>query len=469
MTAQEKLAQFVYSRDAENKEFKQISDAIAIGHKMIVVNGKAGTGKSTYINDLSSFCVANDIDVRRVAFTGIAAKRIEGTTIHRQFNLRVGPYLPIEKELKLPEVDVERPKPKPDSPKPSFVPGTVISLAELSNMIGTPWNLKKIDLLVFDELSMLRCDTIDVCNIRMQQAHGNRLPFGGCIVLFFGDVVQLSAIVSASDQKVLAQYYKDPFSFRESDVFAHGEIFELELTKNYRQRNDQHFMTLLEAIRRDGLLPATIAELNNRVQEFNDWKNMDYSTQIICCDNAKAHYYNTQLLSEIALESYTFEANVEGDISDSEFSASRFLEVKVGSKVMVLRNKPSAGIVNGDMGMVVAVSDHEITVDVNGRSIPFRREEWVIEDYYFNKAEEKMHSVYRGKVTQFPLKLAWAITVHKAQGQPYEKVMCDLRDTFDPGHPYVALSRATSLEGITLLAPVSPLRNVARRSKGTGF
>jgi hypothetical protein len=460
MTVGEKLSAFKYERDLENKEFQEVLAAITRGETFIAINGRAGTGKSTFIKDFSAFCTINAIKLQRLAFTGIAAKNINGSTIHSYFDLDIRPYLPTESIMEHYWNDYST-YPGEAARITSTGERIRIKLSSFGHLAGLElffriqWQtLANLDVLIFDEVSMIRCDTLDVCDLLMRRARSSDAPFGGCLVLFFGDLVQLPPVVSESDRKVLEVYYQEPFGYKQSDVVQRAPPFEVELETIYRQRNDKGFIKLLDAIRHDGMMPTTIEELNKRVKEFIDWKRMDYSTQIICCANARATTYNEQLLSLIDLPEKVYEANVHGDLLEHEYTPPKTLKLKVGAKVMLIKNNKKEGYVNGDMGIVLELHDDHIIVGVSGQLIQVRREYWDIEEHEYVEGQRRVSSKSRGGVQQFPIRLAWAITVHKSQGQTFDNILCDLRDTFVEGHEYVALSRATSLKGVTMLAPI---------------
>lgn len=429
-----------YEPDPNNEVVAQIAEAISEGSRLITIAGRAGTGKSTLIKHISHYCAERGLCIARVAPTGIAARNIDGETIHRFFRLDVRPYLPaMERAQTLRPLSAQQKRP---------IPGTGIPMA-----LVDPY--RRTQILIIDEASMVRCDILDECDCLLRNAKDSNQPFGGCLVLMFGDLGQLPPVASPNDQGILSLHYQAPFDFYQSDVVRANPPAAFELKTVYRQRDDPDFKRLLDFIRVDGLMPSTISELNERVREYQDWRLVNhFESQIICFNNHTASRYNAEILSYIELPEQVYDARYSGALEQSDFRAPQHLVLKVGAKVMFVRNSAGRDFVNGDIGSVVQLFSDSVDVEVRGEVVRVGMMTWEVFDYVYSEDERKVMAKWRGRIEQIPLRLAYAITAHKAQGQTYRSIYCDLTGGFEKGHEYVALSRATSLQGVTLLAPI---------------
>lgn len=447
---------FAFS-DPENEEFAQVSEWIASGKKLIAIYGEAGTGKSTFIRELTAYCGLRQINIQCVAFTGKAAGNIEGRTLHSFFGLDIRPYLPTERIFEHPThaqlatagMETSGMKVLEDG---RSVPWFKITL-ELYFRLRTA-DLERLDILVIDEVSMVRCDLLDVADILLRKVRGIDEPFGGVIVLLIGDKRQLPPVTTGADSKVLGDHYNAPYSYAESDVIRSNLVHEVLLDTVYRQK-DPGFIAMLRGIRLNGLMPDDIETLNERLAPSVQFERIHVGDQIICSTNNSVDFYNHKMLDLIRSDEAIYTAKVSAGFPPSEYPTSVELKLKLGAKVMFLRNDRARRYYNGTIGQVRALYDDRVVVEVNGQEIEVTRESWNSRMYKHNKERRSVDAIGATEsFSQIPLRLAWAMTTHKAQGQTFDRIYCDLSDEFIPEHTYVTLSRCRSLEGITLLAPL---------------
>lgn len=384
----------------------------------LFLTGKAGTGKSTL---LDYFRDTTKKKCAVLAPTGVAALNVEGETIHSFFGL-----------------------------KPGF------ELEEVSQKFKKPRNIKmfeKLQTIVIDEISMVRADLLDAVNIFLQKTLENNLPFGGLQMIFIGDLFQLPPVVTYSDRDAFSLRYQTPFFFG-ADVFDH-EDFEMqyiELEKVYRQ-SDDFFIKLLNAVRDKSIDWNQIKELNTRVDPtFEDDENYIHLTTT----NADAKKINDAKLAKLNSEEFNFRAKIEGNIKENQYATDVRLDLKKGAQVMFVNNDPGRRWVNGSIGKIIEIDDFEYALKVelsNGKVVEVLTHTWEISKYVLNGAKFEREAI--GSFMQFPVKLAWAITIHKSQGKTFDKVVIDLgKRSFAHGQTYVAFSRCRTLEGIVLRRPV---------------
>ena len=453
--------------DPENKEFQKVVDSLNAGTRPILIHGEAGTGKSTFIRELSAFCAANDMKTMAVAFTNLAARGIGGRTIHSSFGLALRPYLPHEDTFEtLKEGYVKeykeraaRRKMKEKNSNSSKLVSLGINFDDIESLIPgfrsiTPTPFRKMDILFIDEISMVRCDTIDAIDQILRFCTEVDAPFGGKQVVMLGDTAQLPPVVKESDRQVLEHAYKDPFTVFHSRVFQESDLLTVELSKVYRQK-DKKFLTLLRGIRLNGLMPKTIKALNERLVEQFDIEDLNVEDQIICATNARCSHYNAQFLNAIKGGASTYEAVVVDDYPERDFPVPRILDLKLGAKVMIVANNNSVGYYNGMIGQIRELHHDSAIVEVDNQEYRVDRYEWENRRSFFDKNRNRVTTEVVGTFKQLPLKLAYAMTTHKAQGKTYERILCDFTDEFLPENTYVALSRCTSLEGVTILSRLS--------------
>lgn len=377
---------------------------------VIFVTGKAGTGKRTL------FKLFEKISTRRsivLAPTGIAAVNVGGQTIHSFFRL-----------------------------PPGFVKRE--DYRALSKSL-----VKKIEMIVIDEISMVRADILDHIDQILRLSIGIDQAFGGIPMLWIGDLYQLPPVVSTSFEKEYFEtQYTSPYFFS-AHVMSEIKDFEvIELGQVFRQQ-DQRFIRLLNRIRTNSIDEDDLHELNSRKLEIIHTEETPIIT--LTSTNVIAQNINNIALQTLADSPRIYEARVNGIVSQSQYPNDQQLILKKGAQVMAIRNSPDKKYVNGSIGQVLELADDEITVLFNHDGDPVRinREDWDIIRY--RVAGEELHKEVMGTFTQFPLKLAWAVTVHKSQGKSFDRIIIDLgRGAFENGQAYVALSRARSFEGVFL-------------------
>lgn len=393
-----------------NSEFKATFELVEKTNKSLFITGKAGTGKSTMLQFFNKYSKKNIVVL---APTGLAALNVEGQTIHSFFRF-----------------------------PPCFIEGKHIK--KINNEI-----FKKIDTIVIDEVSMVRADLLDGIDkfMRRNGKSGNK-PFGGVQMVFFGDLFQLPPVMSYDRQIVLAKY-KSPYFF-DSNVFKKLNLDIVELKNTYRQK-DEDFIQLLDDIRTGEFTQTTLDALNTRVDNDFLLEN-DFVT--LTPTNRLAQKINQINLEKIKSKQFCYSAYVEGKIS--QLPVQETLKLKVGAKVIFLRNDKNKQWVNGSLGTVHRLNQENILVRLDSGSIvKVDTAEWEKIGYKYNKEKDKIESEIKGKVTQYPLKLAWALTIHKSQGQTFDKVFIDLSTSaFAHGQTYVALSRCRTLNGIVLKVPI---------------
>ncbi len=384
----------------------------------VFLTGKAGTGKSTL---LEHFRLHTKKKCAVLAPTGVAAINVNGETIHAFFGLKPG-------------FELEEVTHKPVKPR-------------------NPKIYQKLETIVIDEISMVRADILDAVNIYLQKVRENDAPFGGVQMIFIGDLYQLPPVVTNHERQSFALKYQHSFFFA-SDILNNKnfEMELIELDEIYRQKDD-HFINILNAVRNNSVENEHIDLLNKRVQpNFTKDKKYIY----LMTTNADANKVNEAKLKELKTEELHFRANTMGSIKQNQYPTEENLYLKIGSQVMFVNNDQNRDWVNGTIGKIVDFDDDEeiLTVEKNdGSTIEVRAHTWEISKYVLkgNKFEREMI----GSFTQFPLKLAWAITIHKSQGKTFDKVIINLgRGSFAHGQTYVAFSRCTSLNGIILSRPV---------------
>ncbi|WP_051633399.1 ATP-dependent DNA helicase [Thermonema rossianum] len=432
----------------QNKEFRLAFDLLKNTTHSLFLTGKAGSGKTTFLHYLRQHLPKKMVVL---APTGIAAVRAGGQTIHSFFKIDY-------KELFL-----------PDDPRLAFA-----KIEETFRIEDDFIQLVQgLELLVIDEVSMLRCDLVDVIDRILRVARGMPLmPFGGLPVLWIGDLYQLPPVVREEERALLKNYYEPNFYFFQARVFRQDyRPVCIELQKVYRQA-DHRFLSLLNRLRENALTKEDRALLRSRVDvEFQPPPNSGFVT--ICTHNRQAEAINRSNLHRLKGKQHTFEAIVEGDFPPSMYPVEKELHLKVGAQVMFTKNNWSKGYYNGEVGIVRAIDEDEILVEITGKDkeIIVEREEWENIRYRTHRVQNMPLSVETevvGRFVQFPLRLAWAITVHKSQGMTFEKVYAELHRAFAHGQVYVALSRCRSLEGLRLKSDI-PAHSIRVDERITAF
>jgi len=405
-----------------SKEFSTVLNFLENSNKNLFITGKAGTGKSTLLRHFLKTTKKNAVVL---APTGIAAINITGQTIHSFFRFPT--------QILFPHI-VEK------------LPGDAI--------------YRKLDIIIIDEISMVRADLLDAIDLFLRRCgpqHGK--PFGGIQMVFFGDLYQLPPVVVRAELEVFSKLYESPFFFK-ANAFKEVEIKKIELTKIYRQA-DPVFIDLLEAIRHNNIKKEHFDLLNARYEPFfdpNDEK--DHYITLTATNNVAADT-NRKRLTQLTGEIFSYDATVEGIFRPEIYPTEEFLKMKNKAQVLFIRNDPNGRWVNGSIGTVVNCGEHIIQVEISDPAsgivnlLNVERIEWKNVKYTLNKDTKKIEVKTVGKFEQFPLKLAWAITTHKSQGQTYDRVAIDFGwGAFAHGQAYVALSRCRTIEGIKLLRQI---------------
>ena len=395
----------------------------------VFLTGKAGTGKTTFLRRLKERSPKRMVVV---APTGVAAINAGGVTIHSFFQFPLAPYIPGGSFNAKDE-------------KYRFS-------KEKKNIIRT------LDLLVIDEISMVRADLLDQIDAVLRLHKDRHRPFGGVQLLMIGDLSQLAPVVKDSEWTLLREYYHTPYFFG-SHALQQTQHVTIELTHVYRQ-SDRTFINTLNEVRENRLTPASLARLNSRCVEEDDGSGNNEGTIRLTTHNATANRYNEERMDALKGVRFTFRAQVTGTFPESSYPAEEKLALKKGCQVMFLKNDSQGSrYYNGKLGIVSAIDAERICVRGidDGVEIEVEPDVWTNARYVIDKETKEIREEIEGEFRQYPLRLAWAITVHKSQGLTFDRAVLDVNAAFAAGQVYVALSRCRSLEGLVLTAPLSPM------------
>ena len=407
-------------------------------NRSIFLTGKAGTEKTTLLKEIIKSTHKNCVVV---APTGIAALNAGGVTIHSMFQLPFGGFIP-------------------DNSAPQFSDTskfeTKATLRRHFRMSGLKKAvIQNMELLIIDEVSMLRSDLMDAIDFMLQSVRKKNQVFGGVQVLFIGDLLQLPPVIRDEEWRTLRNYYKGKFFFH-SHVIQQNPPLYIELSKIFRQ-TDEQFISILNNLRNNQIAQSDIQILNQFVQPNFDLKaNKGYIT--LTTHNAKADAINSQSLIDLEGKAKVYKALIVDDFPNKIYPLEEKLELKIGAQVMFIKNDLSfdKNYFNGKMGVIKSLSEDEIWVHFpeENKTIEVERYEWENIRYYVDENTKEISEEVLGTFTHYPIKLAWAITVHKSQGLTFDKAALDVSQVFLPGQAYVALSRLRSLNGLVLLSPL---------------
>lgn len=418
--------------DTRNPEFQDALNLIQFTRQSVFLTGKAGTGKSTFLK-----YVCANVKKKHVVLapTGIAAINAGGSTLHSFFKLPFHPLLP-------------------DDPNFSLRNGKLHSFLKYSSEHRKL--IKEIELVIIDEISMVRADIIDfIDKVLRVYSQNMREPFGGKQLLLVGDVFQLEPVVKNDEREILNRFYPSPYFFS-ARVFNEIELVAVELTKVYRQ-SDKVFINVLDHIRTNTTGSADLQLLNTR-----------YNTKIEACESDMyitlatrrdtVDFINEKKLAELPGESAILRGEIKGEFPESSLPTQIELELKPGAQIIFIKNDPDKRWVNGTIGTVSGIDENDTiyVITEDGQEFDVKKEKWSNIRYKYNEQEKKIEEEELGVFIQYPIRLAWAITIHKSQGLTFSRVVIDFTGgVFAGGQAYVALSRCTSLDGIQLKKPIS--------------
>jgi len=410
----------------KNPELKLAFDFINKTDRNLFITGKAGTGKTTFLHKIKNESLKRMVIV---APTGVAAINAKGVTIHSFFQMPFGPILPNQ----IANNNQQRKFSK-----------TKIDI------------IKSLDLIVIDEISMVRADLLDGIDQVLRRYKNRNQVFGGTQILMIGDLQQLAPVVKPNEWSLLRNHYETMYFFS-SKAYKEANVISIELKHIYRQKNED-FITILNEIRNDNLTQTSEKILNRRYNpDFSPTKEEGYIT--LTTHNRRANAINEAELNKLKNSSYFFKAEVSGKFNENSYPNDATLELKIGAQVMFIKNdsSPEKRYFNGKIGVITDISRENVTVKCPNETeeIVTEFELWDNVNYSINEETKEIKEDIIGSFKQIPLRLAWAITIHKSQGLTFDKAIIDAEASFAHGQTYVALSRCTSLEGLVLKTPIS--------------
>ncbi len=422
--------------DKDNALFTLAADFIQYTNRSVFLTGRAGTGKTTFLKYIKA---NTPKQTAVVAPTGVAAINAGGVTIHSFFQLPFTPYIPESRGFQQNENSIDR----------HHLLGRIKMNSDRRKV------LQQMELLIIDEISMVRADVLDAIDVLLRHfRYRYNEPFGGVQVLLIGDMYQLPPVVPDEEWRILSQHYNSPFFFS-SKVIQEQQPVHIELNKIYRQ-NEQQFIELLNKVRNNEMDAEGFALLNSRYNPaFQQKKEDGYIT--LTTHNFKADAINAEELAKLSGSITNYKASVTGEFNEKSFPAEQSLQLKVGAQVMMIKNDVEKRYFNGKIGTVIKLEDETVQVECKDQPFPIeiKKEKWENIRYTLNQTSQRVDEDVMGTFEQFPLRLAWAITIHKSQGLTFEKAVIDAGAAFASGQVYVALSRCTTLGGIVLKSRIN--------------
>lgn len=427
------------SIDISNRYFHQALKFVNQTNRHIFLTGKAGTGKTTFLRYIRDHCFKK---MAIVAPTGVAAINAGGTTLHSFFQLPIGPYLPaLQTSL---------------NKQGAITEHTLFKNLRLSS--SKRELLQELELLIIDEVSMMRADTLDAVDTILRHfRHQLLVPFGGVQMVYIGDLFQLPPVINQQDWEILKSVYKSPFFFDALAVQQNPPVY-LELKKIYRQ-NEADFIEILNNIRNNKATLPDLDRLHHYYKPgFEPPEEENYI--VLTTHNSRADQINKQELEKLPGKSSVFEGDLTGDFNERSLPAEKILQLKKGAQIMFTKNDKGEvrRYFNGKIGTINRIDGKNILIKFPNEEheLLLEKETWKNIRYQYNKEKDEIEEEELGAFTQYPVRLAWAITIHKSQGLTFSKAIIDAGASFAPGQVYVALSRLTSLEGLILYSRIHP-------------